>query len=261
VFFAAIVSSGVQLASGAQLALGSSGIVFALLGWMLATWRRVPLFRLFLTRRMRLFLAGWFIISFVIAALGVWPAGNAANLGGLLFGLAVGWFFYGRPIFKIPAAGAMGTLAALSVLAVLWVPWSPHWPLWQFTEAHAGGDEAACRRIAEGALRSRPDEVWALNGLAWVLATADDGELRDGARAIAMARRACAVSCWREASVIDTLAAAYAETGQWDKAERMEMEALKLHDTKPGTTLESSHARSELEKNLTLIRRRQPIRD
>jgi hypothetical protein len=57
----------------------------------------------------------------------------------------------------------------------------------------------------------------ARNNLAWRLATGPDG-VRDGKRAIEHATRACELTNWRDPGIIDTLAAAYAAAGDFDKA-------------------------------------------
>ncbi|MGO8835918.1 MAG: hypothetical protein ACLQAH_10500 [Limisphaerales bacterium] len=57
-----------------------------------------------------------------------------------------------------------------------------------------------------------------LNNLAWILATSDDPEIRNGADAIQYAGRACELTHYQATICIGTLAAAYAEAGQFDKA-------------------------------------------
>ena len=54
-----------------------------------------------------------------------------------------------------------------------------------------------------------------LNNLAWFLATADKPELRDGQEAVRLATRAVELTDRREPNMIGTLAAAYAEAGQF----------------------------------------------
>ena len=65
------------------------------------------------------------------------------------------------------------------------------------------------------ALRLAPGADEAANNLAWLLATCPDRSLRDGARAIALARQASQHSHDQNPVILGTLAAAYAETGNW----------------------------------------------
>ena len=73
-----------------------------------------------------------------------------------------------------------------------------------------------------------PDFVKALNSLAWTLATGSDAKLRDGARAVTLARRACQLTDNRHPLLLDTLAAAFAESGEFDKAVQTAQMAIAL---------------------------------
>ncbi len=73
-----------------------------------------------------------------------------------------------------------------------------------------------------------PATLQSMNGLAWLLATCSDSRLRDGARGVALAEEAVAATQRKDGYVLDTLAAAYAETGQFTKAASVEKEALAL---------------------------------
>jgi len=70
----------------------------------------------------------------------------------------------------------------------------------------------------ERALEISPQSVSALNNLAWLLATCPDVSLRNGARAIQLAQQADQLSGGTNAVVLRTLAAGYAEAGQFGKA-------------------------------------------
>jgi protein O-mannosyl-transferase len=67
----------------------------------------------------------------------------------------------------------------------------------------------------------------ALNNLAWILATDPHAEIRNGAEAVRLARRACALTQDSRPLLLGTLAAAYAEAGQFDEAIAS---AQKAHD-------------------------------
>jgi tetratricopeptide (TPR) repeat protein len=78
------------------------------------------------------------------------------------------------------------------------------------------------------------DDVSALNGLAWLLATCGDPEVRNGPRAVALAERAVALTGRQASDKLDTLAAAYAEAGRFESAIRAEKEAMDLVPEKQG---------------------------
>ncbi|MBI2827446.1 MAG: fused MFS/spermidine synthase, partial [Planctomycetia bacterium] len=59
--------------------------------------------------------------------------------------------------------------------------------------------------------------LWA-NNYAWLLATSPDPALRNGQEAVQWATRACQATNYKKMELIDTLAAAYAELGQFDEA-------------------------------------------
>ncbi len=78
------------------------------------------------------------------------------------------------------------------------------------------------------ALSLRPYDPIALNNLAWLLATTASPQLRDGKEAVQLAERACALTGYRETVFVGTLAAAYAEAGQFDKAVETARRACEL---------------------------------
>ena len=61
---------------------------------------------------------------------------------------------------------------------------------------------------------NEPKNSGVLNNLAWVLATSPDDNLRDGKRAIELAKQACEVTEYKQAHILSTLAAGYAEIGR-----------------------------------------------
>jgi tetratricopeptide (TPR) repeat protein len=81
----------------------------------------------------------------------------------------------------------------------------------------AGHPEQAAEHYRQ-AIRLKPDWPEALNDLAWMLATYPRPAVRNGAEAVQLAERACAVSGHREARFLGTLDAAYAEAGRFPEA-------------------------------------------
>jgi len=78
------------------------------------------------------------------------------------------------------------------------------------------------------AVRLKPNDAQMLSDLAWMLATAPAPELRDGPRAIVLAKRACELTRYRAVEPLDILAVSYAEAGQFAQAIRAAEQALEL---------------------------------
>ena len=92
------------------------------------------------------------------------------------------------------------------------------------------------------ALQISPENVAALSNLAWLLATSADPSLRNGSEAVRLAERADSVSSRSDshATVLRTLAAAYAETGRFAKAKETAQKALEAASVRGNSTLANS---------------------
>src|SRR5437016_982588 len=80
----------------------------------------------------------------------------------------------------------------------------------------------------ESALRLDPRSVLTMNNLGWLLATCADASVRNGARAVEVAARADVLSGGGDPLILHTLAAAYAENGQFAQAVETAEHALRL---------------------------------
>lgn len=92
----------------------------------------------------------------------------------------------------------------------------------------ATGHYKACVSSFEKALQLSPNNDAALGGLAWLRATCPDTSLRNGKEAIRMSTRACELSKWSEQDHLQALAAAYAESGDFDKAVKYQTQAINM---------------------------------
>ena len=105
-----------------------------------------------------------------------------------------------------------------------------------FAEAHHDLANALRRKARyrdaiahyESALRIDPRSVLTMNNLGWLLATCADPSVRNGARAVEVAARAELLSGGEDPLILHTLAAAYAENGQFSQAVETAQRALQL---------------------------------
>lgn len=85
-------------------------------------------------------------------------------------------------------------------------------------------DEALARKKRNRVLVDTP--LFVLNNFCWMLATGDVDELRDGARAASMMEWVLADPTDQKAGWLDTLAAAYAEQGEFERAVQTQRAAI-----------------------------------
>jgi tetratricopeptide (TPR) repeat protein len=93
----------------------------------------------------------------------------------------------------------------------------------------------------------------AYNNRAWLWATCPDEKYRDGKKALESATRACELTDWKEASHLDTLAAAYAECGDFAHAIEYQEKAQGLY--------KDEKDRKKGRDRLALYREKKPYRD
>lgn len=115
-------------------------------------------------------------------------------------------------------------------------------------------DPANAVKNFDESLRLSPDNTEYLNNLAWFLAVYPDAKFRDGLAAVGLAEKACRLTDWRRRGFVDTLAAAYAETGDFTDAVKYEKQALRMDGASDKEDLEE-------QSRLELYQHHQPYRE
>jgi tetratricopeptide (TPR) repeat protein len=117
----------------------------------------------------------------------------------------------------------------------------------QFTKKEYG---KAIADYAE-AIRVDPKNAQICREFAWVSAICPDRQFRDGERAVKIATRACELTDWKSPKYLATLAAAYAETGDFEAAVKWDTEALEFAPEED---------KAEYRARLELFKDRKPLR-
>ena len=91
-----------------------------------------------------------------------------------------------------------------------------------------------------------------LSDRAWFYATCPNASLRNGQQAVKDAKAACSIMIWKDEHMIDTLAVAYAEVGDFNSAVQYVSQALAVKGISPnGAKL--------FQKHLALFQQNKPI--
>jgi len=117
------------------------------------------------------------------------------------------------------------------------------------------GNAAEAAGHLERAISLNPADGGSMLRLAWLRATSTADELRDGSRAVELAERLREATNNMDPRVLDALAAAYAENGNFDAAAQTAAQAL----TKLGPN--QSRQTAAIQKRLELYQRGQPYRE
>ena len=104
-------------------------------------------------------------------------------------------------------------------------------------------------------IRRYPAEAQPFNDYAWLLATGTNDGLRNGQQAVELAKQACALTEYKNPGYLDTLAAAYAEKGEFGDALKWQEEAVKQAGE------ENAEMQADLKSRVELYRQKKPYRE
>lgn len=99
-----------------------------------------------------------------------------------------------------------------------------------------------------------------LNNLAWVLSTSPDDEIRDPKLAVELATKACKLTEFKAPHIISTLAAAYADAGDFDNAKKYSAQAVELSEAVKGPDRDEEMTK-QLKSELESYQRGEPWRE
>ena len=91
---------------------------------------------------------------------------------------------------------------------------------------YKSGQSSKAVKVLDQAVKTDPDNFKAVNQLAWVLAVSPQKQIRNGARAVTLAKRLVAKD--ENVHTLDTLAAAYAANKEYQKAVTIQEKALAI---------------------------------
>ena len=107
--------------------------------------------------------------------------------------------------------------------------------------------------LFENAVKIFPEDDLILNNYSWLLATFTDDSVRDGKKALDLALKAAKLTDYKSATVLSTLAAAYAELGDFEKALNYSQQALSVND--------DEEVAESIKKEIESYKQQKPIRN
>lgn len=117
------------------------------------------------------------------------------------------------------------------------------------------GATADYRKALENLKDKDEERSGLLNNLAWILATSPDEKLRNGKQSIALGKEACELTEYKQPHILSTLAAGYAEDGNFDEAIKWSSKAVEFGSKEDHEQLE------QLEKELKSYQEKKPWRE
>jgi membrane associated rhomboid family serine protease len=158
IFTSALASSIAQLGFSDSTGIGLSGIVYSLFGFILIKSKTTEKYKSYLPKKTIILFILWLPLCIVLTYTKVWRVGNAAHLGGLLWGMTCAYISK----FNTRKQWAIG-LSLFFILAssIFWNPYSTSWLSHQAYELHKNKKLDEAMLVYKKILERSPDNEWA----------------------------------------------------------------------------------------------------
>jgi GlpG protein len=126
----AIVSSISQIAFSSSSGIGLSGVVYALFGFLYLKGYLDSKYKGFISQKTAIIFLAWLVICIVITLLDILPIGNAAHIGGLLWGFLLAYLAQKKLttqwVIGINSLVILTTMIFLSPFSVAWLSYKAY---------------------------------------------------------------------------------------------------------------------------------------
>lgn len=127
--------------------------------------------------------------------------------------------------------------------------------LGQASALYGSGELERALGVYGDLMQKFPTEAQPFNDCAWLLATGIKDSVRNGQRAVELASQACQLTNYQNAGYLDTLAAAFAEKGEFDNARKWQEAAVKAAGEEP------PDVQADIKSRVDLYQQNKPYRE
>lgn len=225
---ACLISTGSEILVSGQSGIGLSGVVYALVGFVLICSRKLSDYHLYLSRNDYFWLILWLIACVVATQAGLIKIANAAHVGGLVWGCLFATAFVTKE-WRLPTRLGLTLLVGASLLPLVWMPWSADWLVYRGIQAYHRKDKTQAEYYLSRAVENKTNSAPAYLFLAMIY---DGQNLDDKALDYYLKSEALKPGYLAEAQIVKL----YLEKAKFDQAKAVAQKALKH---KPGDVMMS----------------------